>query len=285
MQNEEEFGPGMRSPYGDGGGFGSGGTRFGPGLPLSPVVKQLLLVNAAVFLLSRVVPGVPLEQIESLFGFVPADVFGRGRIWQFATYMFLHGGLFHILFNMLLLWMFGTTVEHRWGSRAFLTYYAVCGLGGAVLTWVMGPGSTIPMIGASAAALGILLAYTLMYPDQRVLLYFVIPIKMKVLLWLLVAVDLIGAIGLLKGNTAHFAHLGGLLFGYVYLKQDWRLGAVGRKFRATRARAQLKQRARDAERMSSRQEEIDRILEKISAEGMDSLTERELKILREASRR
>jgi membrane associated rhomboid family serine protease len=277
----------MRSPFGDGfgGGFGGGSARFGPGLSLPPVVKRLLIANAAVFLLSRMIPGIPLEQIESMFGFVAADVFGRGRVWQFATYMFLHGGLFHILFNMLLLWMFGTTVEHRWGSRAFVTYYAVCGLGGAVLSWVMDPGSSIPMIGASAATLGVLLAYTLMYPDQKVLLYFVIPIKMKVLLWLLVAVDLIGAVGLLKGNTAHFAHLGGLLFGYLYLKQDWRMGALGRKFRGARARQQMKQRAKDAERAVSRQEEIDRILEKISAEGMSSLTERELKILREASRR
>lgn len=277
----------MRSPFGDGfgGGFGGGSARFGPGLSLPPVVKRLLIANAAVFLLSRIIPGIPLEQIESMFGFVAADVFGRGRVWQFATYMFLHGGLFHILFNMLLLWMFGTTVEHRWGSRAFVTYYAVCGLGGAVLSWVMDPGSGIPMIGASAATLGVLLAYTLMYPDQKVLLYFVIPIKMKVLLWLLVAVDLIGAVGLLKGNTAHFAHLGGLLFGYLYLKQDWRMGALGRKFRGARARQQMKQRAKDAERAASRQEEIDRILEKISAEGMSSLTERELKILREASRR
>lgn len=258
--------------------------RFGPGLPMPPVVKQLLIANVLVFVLTRMLPGVDLMQIENLFGFVAADALGNGRVWQFFTYMFLHGGLFHILFNMLLLWMFGTTVEHRWGSRAFLAYYVVCGLGGAIVSWVMGPGSTVPMIGASAAALGVLLAYTLMYPDQQVLLYFVIPVKMKVLLWILVAVDIIGAVGLLRGNTAHFAHLGGLLFGWIYLKQDWRLGAFGRRVRGVRARQAMKQRAQNAERAQTRQEEIDRILEKISAEGMDSLTERELKILREASR-
>lgn len=259
-------------------------SRIGPGLPLPPAVKQLLIANGAIFLLTRLIPGIDLVQLENLFGFVPADVFGRGRLWQFATYMFLHGGFVHILFNMLLLWMFGTTIEHRWGSRAFLTYYAVCGVGGAVLTWVLGPQSTSPVIGASAAALGLLLAYTLMYPDQQVLLYFVIPVKMKYLLWAIIAIDLIGAIGLLPGNTAHFAHLGGVLFGYLYLKQDWRFGAIGRRFRGARARQQLKQRAKNAERMQTRQQEIDRILEKISAEGMDSLTDRELKILREASR-
>ena len=276
--------PGSGGPGGLGGGFGGGLPRLGPGLPLPPVVKQLLIANLAVFVLTRMIPGVEVERIEDLFGFVAADVLGRGRVWQFATYMFLHGGFFHILFNMMLLWMFGTTVEHRWGSRAFLTYYAVCGLGGAILSWVMGPSSTVPMIGASAAVLGVLLAYTLMYPDQQVLIWFVIPVKMKVLLWLLVAVDLIGAVGLLRGNVAHFAHLGGLLFGWIYLKQDWRFGALGRRVRGARARQRMRQRAQQAERTQTRQEEIDRILEKISAEGMDSLTERELKILREASR-
>ena len=151
--------PGSGGPGGLGGGFGGGLPRLGPGLPLPPVVKQLLIANLAVFVLTRMIPGVEVERIEDLFGFVAADVLGRGRVWQFATYMFLHGGFFHILFNMMLLWMFGTTVEHRWGSRAFLTYYAVCGLGGAILSWVMGPSSTVPMIGASAAVLGVLLAY------------------------------------------------------------------------------------------------------------------------------
>lgn len=267
-----------------GGGFGGGMPRVGPGLPLPPVVKQLLIANGAIFLLTRLIPGVDLVQLEDLFGFVPAYVFGQGRIWQFATYMFLHGDFIHILFNMLLIWMFGSTLEHRWGSRAFLTYYVVCGVGGAVLTWVLGPQSTSHVIGASAAALGVLLAYTLMYPDQKVLLWFIVPVKMKYLLWALVSIDLIGAIGLLPGNIAHSAHLGGVLFGWIYLKQDWRLGAIGRRYRATRARQQLKQRAKNAERVQTRQEEIDRILEKISAEGMDSLTDRELKILRDASR-
>ena len=276
----------MRAPTGGGyGGYGGGTARIGPGLPLPPVVKTLLIANAAVFVLSRLLPGMELQQFERLFGFVPAAILGQGYVWQFATYMFLHGGIFHIGFNMLILWMFGTTVEHQWGSRPFAWYYAVCGLGGALLSWVIGPGSTTPMIGASAAVLGVLLAYTMMYPDRQVLLYFVIPVKMKVLIWIIVAIDLIGAIGLLQGNTAHLAHLGGMLFGWIYLKQDWRLGAFNRKLRAQRARRAMRARAKQAEKAQVQQEEIDRILEKISAEGMDSLTDRELKILRDASGR
>jgi membrane associated rhomboid family serine protease len=261
--------------------------RFGPGVPIPPVVKQLLIINLAVFVIEWL-PGVESAELNGIFGLVPADVFASGRVWQLVTYMFLHGGLFHILFNMLILWMFGSSVEARWGSRDFLTYYMICGVGGALLSWITGPNSQVAIIGASGAVLGVLVAYTLMYPDRQVLIYFLFPIKMKYLIWVLVAIDLIGAFSGSQGGTAHFAHLGGMATGFLFLKQDWRLGAFGRKMRASRARRTMRKQAERQERAQesarAKQEEIDRILEKISAHGMDSLTPEELKTLREASR-
>lgn len=273
---------------GFGGGFG-GGVRFGSGVPMTPVVRQLLIANVVMFLLP-LLPFVDRPTLNGWLGLVPADVFVGGRVWQLFTYMFLHGGLFHILFNMFLLWMFGTAIEARWGSRDFATYYIVCGLGGALLNWVTGPGSPVPTIGASGAVLGLLVAYAMMYPNREILIWFLFPVKMKYFIWVLVVIDLLGAFGGQSGGsgTAHWAHLGGMATGFLFLKQDWRLGAFGKKLRAKRARQKMAQQAQKQEKVQmkakAQQEEIDRILEKISAQGMDSLTEAELKTLREASR-
>jgi rhomboid family protein len=268
------FGPG-------GGGFG--GMRLGPGLPLTPAVKALLVANVGVFLLTRVL-GLDELQLGQTFGLVPAQVFAGGRLWQLITYMFLHGGLWHIAVNMLMLWMFGTTVAHRWGDRDFLTYYFVCGVGAALTMWITGPTSMGHTIGASGAVLGLLLAYALMFPDREVLLYFVIRIKMKYLVWGLVAIDLLAGLSTAQTGVAHFAHLGGMAFGWLYLKQDWRLAAFSRKVRAQRAKAKMAQNTQRQEKRKGANSEVDRILEKISSQGIDSLTETERNVLRNASR-
>jgi membrane associated rhomboid family serine protease len=283
----------MRKP---GGGFrGPGspfarGTRpqFGPGVPLPPVVRNLLIANLALFAMG-LLPGVDAIEIARNFGFVPADVFAGGKVWQLFTYMFLHGSFSHIFVNMLILWMFGTTVEHQWGSKPFLWYYVICGVGGALTTWVMGPSSQVHTIGASAAVLGVLLAYAMMYPDRKVFLYFFIPIKVKYLVWGLAAIDLFAAFDGRQDGLAHFAHLGGMLFGWLYLKQDWRAAAFGRKFRARSARRKMDVNTKRTEQEQLNRDDLtretNRILEKINREGMDSLTPEELRTLREASRR
>lgn len=280
----------MRRP---GRGFGTprppfgGGYGFGPGLPMTPVVRNLLIANGVLFLVGML-PGVDVNQLRQVFGFVPREAVGGLHVWQFVTYMFLHGSFAHIAVNMFYLWMFGTSVEGAWGSRPFLWYYLVCGVGGAILTWITGPGSGVAMIGASAAALGVLTAFTLMYPDRQVLVWFVIPVRIKVLFWFLVAIDLLAAFNGRQDGIAHFAHLGGVLSGWLYLKQDWRLGAFGRRVRGQRARQKMERNAERTRRQEmdrdARMAEVNRILEKINREGMDALTEEELRILREASR-
>jgi membrane associated rhomboid family serine protease len=269
------------------GGFGGGGPgyryRIGPGLTIPPVIKSLLLLNVGVFVLTPLA-GWDVGELRHTFGLVPNVVFAKAHVWQLFTYMFLHAHLIHILFNMLMLWMFGSAVEHAWGGRSFLVYYFVCGLGGALTQWAVSIHSPVPVIGASGAVLGVILAYGLMYPNRTILLFLVLPIKMKYFLWILVAFDLWAGFSPGSNGVANFAHLGGMLFGYLYLKQDWRLGALGRKLRASRARMQMEQNARRAKEQQAELKKVDDILDKISEHGIDSLTEQERRILREASR-
>jgi len=272
-----------QNSYGRGGGFNIGNARIGPGVPMPASVKWLLLANVAVYVLSRM-PGVNMVEFELNFGLVNRMVFAEGHVWQLFTYMFLHGGLLHIGMNMFMLWMFGTTIAHQWGDREFLIYYFVCGVGGGLANWLVAPTSMGVTLGASGAVIGLLLAYSVMYPDQIVLLMGLLPMKMKYLMYGLIAIDLLAGLTSTQTGVAHFAHLGGVATGWLYLKQDWRLGAFSRKVRAQRAKIKMAQNTRQQTRRHAPQKEVDRILEKISSQGIESLTEAERNVLRDASR-
>ena len=185
---------------------------FGGGV--TPAVKFLLIVNTAVFILQ-----IFLDQyLTWLFGLVPHLVWQNFYLWQLFTYQFLHGGLFHLLFNMLALWMFGCALERRWGSEFFLKYYFVSAVGGGILNTLLVPDQMGPSIGASAGVYGILLAFGLIYPNQVVYLYFLFPIKMKHFVWIIGAIALYSSITSGESGIAHLAHLGGMIFGYLYLR-------------------------------------------------------------------
>src|SRR5689334_4149477 len=190
---------------------------FGPG-PLTPAIKAIVAANVAAFLITLVAPSITLS-----LGLRPADIFGRAYVWQPITYMFLHDGIFHILFNMLALWMFGVELERMWGTKYFLKYYFIVGVGAAATTLVL---ALVPMfrvsllpsltVGASGAVYGILLAYALYFPTRRIYLY-LFPVQARY------AVMIIGAIAFfssMEGSSgiAHTTHLGGLAVGYLYLK-------------------------------------------------------------------
>jgi membrane associated rhomboid family serine protease len=263
-----------------------GGIRFGPGVPVPRVVKLLLIINVALFFLPALL-GIRQEDLIQQFGLVPGEVFLGGKIWQLFTYMFLHGSFFHVAFNMLMLWMFGSSVEHAWGSRDFSIYYTICGVGAALTQWGVDLiwNSSAPMIGASGAVYGLMLAYALMYPDRIIMLGLIFPMKMRYFIWLLVGISLVSGLGRRAGDSvAHFAHLGGVLFGWLYLKQDWRASAATRRLRGIWAREKMRQNARQAERREEHATSVDEILDKITTQGIDSLTERERRILRESSR-
>ena len=189
---------------------------------LPPVTRALLIANGVAFLLQLVLEYTalgPLMLWPLGAGFMP---------WQLVTYAFLHGDIAHLLFNMLALLMFGAPVEHTWGEKRFLTFYAVCVVGAALCqlavgAWTMSQGGqAYPTLGASGGVFGLLLAYGMLFPNQRVMLLFPpIPMKARTL------VIVYGAIALLLGFTglqpgvAHFAHLGGMLFGWLLIRY-WR---------------------------------------------------------------
>ena len=192
---------------------------FGPGRP-SPAIKLLIIANVAAFVLSSIVP-----QIIGPLGLMPAMVFGELAIWQPVTYMFLHGGIGHLLFNMLALWMFGTDLERMWGTRFFTKYYFVTGVGAAAtsLLWALSP---LPFadeiyntltIGASGAGYGVLLAYAMYFPHRTIYLYFVFPIPARYFVMIIGAITFYSSLAG-GGGVAHTAHLGGLVVGYLYLK-------------------------------------------------------------------
>src|SRR5439155_23128064 len=154
---------------------------FGPG-PLSTALKALIGANVIMFVVTIFIPS-----LLPLLGLIPAAVIRERFVWQLGTYMFLHGGLFHVLFNMLALWMFGTELERVWGTRYFVRFYLVTGIGAAILTVLF---SLLPfpvarqlqhaiIIGASGAVYGLLLAYALYFPDRPIYMYFVFPIPAK----------------------------------------------------------------------------------------------------------
>ncbi len=219
---------------------------FGPG-PISPAVKALIWANVAVYMLTWLFPSLVL-----LLGLEPPAVFDRLWIWQPVTYLFVHGGTMHILFNMLALWMFGVELERLWGTRFFLRFYAITGLGAAATTLAW---SVLPLpgaaqiyygvtIGASGAIYGLLLAFALHYPDRPILMFLLFPIPAKyfvILMGVLTFMASVGAGG--GGSVAHTAHLGGLVVGYLYLRGTkgivaevkyrylrWKMARLRRKF-------------------------------------------------------
>lgn len=251
---------------------------------LEPGVRWLLIATGIVFvvqyLFRNASPG-----LERILGLVPADVFARWQLWQPLTYIFLHGGVMHLLFNMLALFMFGSALERTWGTREFLRYYLVCGVGAGLVHWLVSMSSPVPVIGASGAVFGLLLAFGLLFPEQIILLWGIAPIKAKYFVLGYGLLELLAATSGPQGGVARFAHLGGLVTGFLYLKSETLLWPVKRRLGRVRRTLAARSESADAERRERRQAEIDRILEKIQSEGMGALTESEKKTLREAARR
>jgi membrane associated rhomboid family serine protease len=217
----------------------------GPG-PLSTAIKAIIVANVVLFLASSFSRTV----IDEL-GLVPFLFLHELRLWQPVTYMFLHAGIFHILFNMLGLWLIGTELEQIWGTRYFVKFYFVTGVGAGLLTvlFALLPfgfarqvyGSNI--IGASGAIYGLLLAYALYFPNRPIYMYFLFPIPAKYFVLILGAIAFYSSLGT-TGGVANATHLGGLVVGYLFLKGTpihpmselkyrylkWKINRVRRKF-------------------------------------------------------
>src|SRR6266849_1044383 len=269
---------------------------------LTPWVRRLLVANLLVFLLQKTV----FLQLAAELGFAPLQALTHP--WTLVTYMFLHGGVAHLAFNMLALYVFGPPVEERLGGRAFIGYYLLCGVGGAALSYLLMLVVDVRMvIGASGAVLGVALAFAWYWPNEPIFIFpFPEPIPAKWLVTFAVAIDLVlvwlGALFGTSDGVAHLAHLGGIGTGFLWLKaSDWRLSQAERRLRGAGAGAAepgvlvhpaaraargsdavVKPRPANRDRV---QAEIDRVLDKISARGMGSLTPAERKFLAEMSRK
>jgi membrane associated rhomboid family serine protease len=184
--------------------------RFSFGYGLTPVVKNLMIIMGIVFLLQMFIT----REIDFYFGLIPLLVWKKYFLWQLFTYIFLHGGFSHIFFNLLALWMFGGELESYWGSKKFLFYFFLCGIGAGIFTVLF---SSYPVIGASGAIYGILLAYGWLFPNRPILIYFLFPIPAKYMVIIFGLIELFSSSSGTGGGIAHLTHLGGLVFGFFYM--------------------------------------------------------------------
>jgi membrane associated rhomboid family serine protease len=247
---------------------------------IPPAIRNLLIANVAIYVL-QIIPPVG-RYVTGLGALIPSTVFLRAHVWRLVTYAFLHApqAPFHLLFNMLVLWMFGVEIEHMWGSKRFTIFYFIGCVGAGLFSVLMW---NTPIIGASGAVLALLTVYAFYFPHRRILLFFLFPVPVRVAVMIFGFISVIGSLGSM-GGIAHLTHLGGIAVGLIYMKT---YDPIARWFAELRAREnELKSRKRAEEQVKEQrrfEEVIDPILKKISREGMASLTPQERKMLNEAS--
>ena len=180
---------------------------------LPTVVKHLLIINILMYLATITFSrfNIDLTDILGLHFFKASDF----RIYQMVTYMFMHGNFEHLFLNMFSLWMFGNTLENIWGSKRFLFYYLICGIGAGIISWLI-PGVHVS-VGASGAIYALLLAFGMMFPNEYIYLYFLVPIKTKWFIIGMVVLELFEGVFRSYDGIAHFAHLGGMLIGLIII--------------------------------------------------------------------
>jgi membrane associated rhomboid family serine protease len=283
-----------------------------------PVIKNLLIINVAVFFLQMIASnlmlgGKPLWFVmNTWFALNPIGDSYNFQIWQLITYQFMHAGFSHIFFNMFILWMFGMEVENIWGSKKFLYFYLICGIAAGLAQLFIAPIFSSPAItiGASGAVFGVMIAFAMLFPDRYIYLYFLIPIKAKYLIGFLFVLEIFW-IGDAGSNVAHLAHLGGALAGFLFIMFDKKIDVpLKRMLNISGYRRndtfnnpfsglsdKFKKRSQNIEDANYydlnqkkegeeiTQQEIDEILDKISQSGYQNLSEREKKILFEASKK
>lgn len=282
-----------------------GGFSFFP-----PVLKNLLIINGAVFLVQIFLQGFTFTDslgqrvsvsnfLTEYFALMPL---GYGFLpWQLISFQFMHGSFTHILFNMLYLWMFGMELENAWGSKKFLIYYLTCGVGAGLTQLLLSPlfeGAIGPTVGASGGVYGVLMAFALMFPNRPIYLYFFIPIPAKYLIGFMMLIEFFSVGD--QSFTAHLAHIGGAVIGVIFYLIDKRSSLsvtdyINKFKKSDESRFGFNKSQKEANDVqyydinektgSIDQEEIDKILDKISKSGYQNLTEKEKRILFDASKK
>lgn len=212
--------------------YGAGG--FGGVPQVTPMNRTLMIVCGSVWLVQLVLRLAAQVDLAPWLGLVPQFVV-RGFVWQPFTYLFLHStfDIFHLLFNLLMLWMIGGELERYWGSRRYLIYFFVCGVGAGL--FVVAQGLLLDVagvtIGASGAIYGLILAYGLVFSDRVILFMMIFPMRARTLAIVLFAVAFLSNLSRPQGGISHVAHLGGMVVGWLYLKRAWRVGDLVREIR------------------------------------------------------
>lgn len=242
---------------------------------MTPVVQILLYANVGVYFLQMVKP-----EVTGLFAFYPTTTMIIQHPWSMITYMFLHGGITHILFNMMALYFFGPRVESRLGSKSFVNLYLISGVSGAVLSTILPTNASI--IGASGAIFGVSLAYAMFWPTTQILIYGIIPVQARVLVILYTLYSIFAGVTGFEAGTAHFAHLGGYVGAYLYLRfksqnTDRRIANFRKRAAGSVPTDALSNWKKvDAKSVHAlNRDEVNRILDKINASGLSSLTPQE----------
>jgi membrane associated rhomboid family serine protease len=271
---------------------------------LTRVIKILIIVNVVVFFINALLD----DRLTPLLGLTPPEATLGLKLWQFVTYLFIHGNLTHLFVNMIALWMFGGPVEEAMGSRRFAGYYLLCGVGAGICACIFSWHT--PSIGASGAVYGILAAFGMLFPEATVLVFFIIPMKARYFVLLFAGIELATEVATVtpfyKDNIAHFAHLGGMLTGYLYMKYHYQLEAlyktaqVHRKIKNYKEdRVQEKTGTQEkgvvqekSEKQNQKLEQddllnkqVDMILDKIRRDGIESLSKQDQEMLNQASER
>jgi membrane associated rhomboid family serine protease len=248
---------------------------------ITPVVKWLLIINIAAFLFGFLIPGLGI--IELNWFSVWPETFGKTmQLWRYITYQFLHGGLGHIFWNMFVLYFFGTMLEKFWGSRKFLIFYLICGTTGGIFYPVLvhvGWLQCARLVGASGSILGMLAAAAILFPRMIVYLFGIFPMRMSVLAIIIGVMSLLSVLRPDQSTNAggEAAHLGGMCAGAIYvLSEKWR----------SRVKTKIQRNIwqRKMTEHSNLQTEVDRILKKVHDEGLHSLTYKEKRILKQATK-
>jgi membrane associated rhomboid family serine protease len=284
-------------------GYGGGGGRFG--FVLTTWVKRLLIANFGIWLL-MVLGILPFLWTVNTFGFSPATVLRHP--WSPVTYMFVHGGFWHVFFNMVAVFFFGPPLEREWGGREFIKFYLVCGLGAAFTSFLLiGLIGSPLVIGASGAVFGLMLAFAMKWPNAPLYIWGLLPVKAKYFVGILAVMTFYatftsGRTG--GGGVAHWTHLGGFVTAWIYMKHgrriESRLGPLKARLRglkvhsgrtgersagAGQASEPPRRPGRDRPVDQDKLDEVDRILDKIRDKGIDSLSPEERAFLDDMSRR
>ena len=266
--------------------FNPGEVAYKPQL-FTDAIKILVSVNFGIYILQSV--SGKEDVFFRLFGLVPSTFISDLMLWQPFTYLFFHApfyssvGISHILLNMLGLWVFGRELEEAWGKTKFLRYYFTTGIGSGLITYFFQISSDNPVIGASGAVYGILLAYGISYPNRMLYIWGLIPVRS---MWLVIIMGSIAFFGLL-GNAdgiSHVTHISGMLIGYVLLKKKWRWRDIWFAIRKKTIEFQVQRYEEKSIKKKMLQKDIDVILEKIQKVGFIGLSDKEKSKLYEASK-